>query len=114
MVRETAMNLMSDLAKPPKYSPVNTDGDNTQLSIKIDEGKYAEVIYYYKSVGFGDPLENGDGQLNFNYVITQFPMEGLNEDKEFEEVVASILYDIVLTTVKNNENRTSDTETPVA
>jgi|TARA_E500000305_G_C3957066_1_gene205126 hypothetical protein len=76
-------------------------GATTQESaIKIDEGKYKDVILTYGKVGLHET--DNECRLQFDYYVVE-NSERVTDDAEFKEVAGDILVDIL-------ENHTEEFE----
>ena len=79
-----------------KYSFVVRDNDDTKFTaIKINEGKFKDVIYFYDEIQPRE-LTTGELDLNFTSRVTQSPDEAFNEEsEEFHKVVSDILISVL-------------------
>ena len=76
---------------PVKYKFVK--GASTQESaIRIDEGKYKDVILTFGKVGFHETKD--ECRLQFDYYIIE-NAERVVDDNEFKEIAGDILVDIL-------------------
>jgi hypothetical protein len=108
--------MMENLPNPPKYSPVVDATDDKHTLIRIDDGEYAGFVIKYNSIKFDD-TENEDGftTLKYDYDIMSSPSELVTDEQKqaFEHVTATIIYNIILTSIEiNNENRNDNTVSP--
>ena len=84
---------MYNSIKTVEYSFVVRDNDETKFTaIRIDEGKFKDVIYFYDDIQTGE--ETGDGGLNLNFTIRVVKSE--NDDcfidkEEFHKLAGDIL-----------------------
>jgi|688.fasta_scaffold421245_2 hypothetical protein len=85
--------------------------------LKIQEGKYAGVIYQYDVVKFEEKEQDGEdvGYLNFNTIMIENPHgESILEEEDFKNTVGDILVEIIKSYVEeqHDKNRIDDTEEP--
>ena len=99
-----------------KYNHITHKDVPEFVCIRIEEGEFEGIVYHYENVRVGEELEDGGALLNFNYhVVESFIAEEMLTDsvkKRFEDIVAGILYDILLKQVGTigNEDRADDSE----
>ena len=68
-------------------------GNKSQESaIKVDEGKYEDVVFTFGKVGFHEA--EGECRLQFDYYILD-NAERVDDDDKFKEVAGDILVDIL-------------------
>lgn len=102
-------NVMS-LSDPPNYeilSDATSDQVDELVKIRVNNGPLAGLVFCYNTLKFGDAFENGDVPLHFSYnVIINPSEEAFNQDKDRElvdDTLASILFDVVKNSVKNDK-----------
>lgn len=87
--------------KPPKYELVLHEQMEDFQAIAIQSGEFDGVIYCYTIVSIAPKMTLGEEHsINFEYVL----LEGnITEDRKiiFEDVLATILLDIVSSTVSD-------------
>jgi hypothetical protein len=99
-----------------KYNHITREDVPEFVCIRIEEGEFEGIVYHYENVKVGEELEDGGALLNFNYhIVESFMAEEMMTDgvkKRFEDIVAGILYDILLKQVGRigNEDRTDDSK----
>jgi len=77
-----------------KHSFVTRDNDETKFTaIRIDEGKFKDVIYAYNDVQMG--TENPDGSMELHFNILEIKSENDNHH-EFEEEFHKVTGDILI------------------
>ena len=67
-------------------------GKSQESAIKVDEGKYEDVVFTFGKVGFHEA--EGECRLQFDYYILD-NAERVDDDDEFKEVAGDILVDIL-------------------
>ena len=76
-----------------KHSVVVREDDDTKLNaIRIDEGKFKDLIYIYEDVVMGE--ETKEGGLNLHFTIKHAKWKNTNHldyEKEFHQVAGDIL-----------------------
>ena len=76
-----------------KHSVVVREDDDTKLNaIRIDEGKFKDLIYIYEDVVMGE--ETKEGGMNLHFTIKHAKWENINHldyEKEFQQVAGDIL-----------------------
>ena len=76
-----------------KHSSVIREGDDSELNaIRIDEGKFKDLIYIYEDVMMGE--ETKEGGLNLHFTIKHAKWKNTNHldyEKEFHQVAGDIL-----------------------
>ena len=79
--------------KTVKHSSVIREGDDSELNaIRIDEGKFKDLIYIYEDVVMGE--ETKEGGLNLHFTIKHAKWENTNHldyEKEFHQIAGDIL-----------------------
>ena len=79
--------------KTVKHSSVIREGDDSELNaIRIDEGKFKDLIYIYEDVMMGK--ETKEGGLNLHFTIKHAKWKNTNHldyEKEFQQVAGDIL-----------------------
>ena len=94
-----------------KYEAIFTPEQDTAL-IRITDGKFTNFVYQYGNVRVGDEsAETFD--LSFDYTLHEAPesykLENEEEEqKEFEQVIGDILYDIIVNSDKVKESSASN------
>jgi len=96
----TAGEYMSDVknesedSEVVKHSFVTRDSDEAEFTaIRIDEGKFKNVIYAYNEIQVGEE-EREDGGLDLNFTILEMKSDNDNHkihEQEFHKVVGDIL-----------------------
>jgi len=76
-----------------KHSVVVREDDDTKLNaIRIDEGKFKDLIYIYEDVVMGE--ETKEGGMNLHFTLKPAKWENTNHldyEKEFQQVAGDIL-----------------------
>ena len=76
-----------------KHSVVVREDDDTKLNaIRIDEGKFKDLIYIYEDVVMGE--ETKEGGMNLHFTIKHAKWKNTNHldnEKEFHQVAGDIL-----------------------
>ena len=76
-----------------KHSVVVREDDDTKLNaIRIDEGKFKDLIYIYEDVVMGE--ETKEGGLNLHFTIKHAKWKNTNHldyEKEFHQIAGDIL-----------------------
>ena len=79
--------------KTVKHSSVVREGDDSELNaIRIDEGKFKDLIYLYEDVMMGE--ETKEGGMNLHFTLKPAKWENTNHldnEKEFHQVAGDIL-----------------------
>tara|TARA_R100000234_G_scaffold90420_1_gene58697 strand:- start:3669 stop:3974 length:306 start_codon:yes stop_codon:yes gene_type:complete len=76
---------------PTKYTIV--EGKNSAAAaIRIDEGKYKDVILNYGKVGFDE--REGECRLYFDYFVLENE-EAVEDNDDFKEVIGDILVELL-------------------
>lgn len=94
-----------------KYEAIFSPDHDTAL-IRIIEGKFVNFVYQYGNVKLGDP-EAETFDLSFDYTLNEAPesyeLENEEEEqKEFEQIIGDILYDIIVNSDKVKESSASN------
>lgn len=85
------------IPETPKYEFIDDPSIKDFVCIKILDGVFSQIEYFYSYVKFGNDVENKPFELDFHYNITK----GIAEDsKKFEAVAAAILTEIIITKLK--------------
>ena len=95
-------NSPTDKTKNRPYVFVQRDKDDFSC-IKLTEGKFKDIIYYYGKVGFAKE-ENEHGQLpmKFDYTVIKNPTkEDTLDNKEFIDYIGDILIELLDEKVKD-------------
>ena len=98
-----------------KYEAIFSPDHDTAL-IRITEGKFANFVYQYGNVKLGDPKTDSEAEtflLAFDYTLHEAPesyeLENEEEEqKEFEQIIGDILYDIIVNSDKVKESSASN------
>ena len=94
------MEIMSEI---PKFQYLSKVSPSDTSVIKIQEGKFKDVEYYYLRV----QMESLDeGKLKFEYNILTGE-DKVPDENEFIQTIGDILTKIIM---EDNENRTTGTE----
>ena len=76
-----------------KHSVVVREDDDTKLNaIRIDEGKFKDLIYIYEDVVMGE--ETKEGGMNLHFTIKHAKWKNTNHldyEKEFHQIAGDIL-----------------------
>ena len=87
-----------------KHSSVIREGDDSKLNaIRIDEGKFKDLIYIYEDVMMGK--ETKEGGLNLHFTIKHAKWKNTNHldyEKEFHQVAGDILVSCLEKGLKEN------------
>lgn len=82
-----------------KYEVIFQPEEETAL-IRVLEGKFTDFIYQYHNVSIGEVNEDETVNLSYTYDLKEAPesyqyhlLDG--DQKEFEQVVGDILFDII-------------------
>ena len=94
---------METMSEIPKFQYLNKVSPSDTSVIKIKEGKFKDVEYYYLRV----QMESLDeGKLKFEYNILTGE-DKVPDENEFIQTIGDILTKIIM---EDNENRTTGTE----
>ena len=76
-----------------KHSSVVREGDDSKLNaIRIEEGKFKGLIYFYEDVMMGEETEKGGMNLHFTLKPAQWKNNNhLTNEKEFHQIAGDIL-----------------------
>lgn len=87
---------MSELKEDIDWSYSIPKDEGTTVHIRINTGKYKDVVYQYGKVGF-EEQEDGSVYLKFVYNIVDSPIkkEELEESMEFKNHIGDILTTII-------------------
>ena len=79
--------------KTVKHSFVVRDNDEAKFTaIRIDEGKFEGVIYFYDDIQMGDETPNGGLNLHFTIRVAKSDNEAFNKfPEEFHNICGDIL-----------------------
>lgn len=97
------MKVLEKMETIPKYDLVSVDTVKDFACIRIlEEGPFFGITYHYTYV---TPIETDDGDfvLRFEYNVVQGEVSK-EEMEAFEEIVASILYNVVFTYAEEKLN----------
>ena len=90
----------------PKFIPFEkwsfvdkNDLDTDHWYIRLEGGKYHDVIYRYMDVKLNDTTKS----INFDYEIVEFPMETPHGDPQFNEAAGNILQSILADTMEKQD-----------
>ena len=102
---------MSEQVKYELIEHENSFHEN-HWSVKLENGEYEGVVYQYDTVSFSE--ESGDVVLSFNTITLENPNEKDLKTEEFENIIGSILTDVIEQQLENinGDNGTGSTETP--
>jgi len=96
-----------------EYTIIDEPTMQDHLCFGITNGKFADTNFYFNTVKINE-MDDGEGNavLAFTYKILKSAWEQTPEMlKDFEHVLASILYHVVLTTAEmHNANRNNGAE----
>ena len=94
---------METMSEIPKFQYLSKVSPSDSSVIKIQEGKFKDVEYYYLRV----QMESLDeGKLKFEYNILTGE-DKVPDENEFIQTIGDILTKIIM---EDNENRTTGTE----
>lgn len=98
------MKRATSLSDPPNYSVLpDKDGVETEfIHVRVDDGSCAGMVFNYNTIRLGREFANGDVPMTFNYEIHNKPNVEASRTVT-DEVVASILFDIVKCTTDISE-----------
>jgi len=76
-----------------KHSSVIREGDDSELNaIRIDEGKFKDLIYIYEDVMMGEETKEGGMNLHFTLKFAKWENTNhLDNEKEFHQIAGDIL-----------------------
>ena len=76
-----------------KHSSVVREGDDSKLNaIRIDEGKFKDLIYIYEDVMMGEETKEGAMNLHFTLKPAQWKNNNhLKHEQEFHQIAGDIL-----------------------
>jgi len=76
-----------------KYSSVVREGDDSKLNaIRIEEGKFKDLVYLYEDVMMGDETKEGAMPLHFTLKPAQWKNNNhITDEQEFQQVAGDIL-----------------------
>ena len=76
-----------------KHTSVIREGDDSELNaIRIEEGKFKGLIYFYEDVMMGEETEKGGMNLHFTLRPAQWKNNNhLTNEKEFHQIAGDIL-----------------------
>jgi len=79
--------------KTVKHSFVVRDNDEAKFTaIRIDEGKFEGVIYFYDDIQMGEETPDGELNLHFTVRVAKSDTEAFNElPEEFHNICGDIL-----------------------
>ena len=100
------------------YTEFNSEANTT--CIAITEGKFKDVVYFYKRIQVGEGLDQGQAPLTFEYTIKSVPETiepeklTVEDHKEFEILIGDILVKIIEESLEPeiNELRKDDPQSP--
>ena len=95
------MEIMSEI---PKFQYLSKVSPSDTSVIKIQEGKFKDVEFYYLKV---EMQSLDEGKLKFEYNILTGE-DKVPDENEFVQTIGDILTKIIM---EDNENRTVSTET---
>ena len=95
------MEIMSEI---PKFQYLKKLSPSDTSVIKIEEGKFKDVEFYYLKV---EMQSLDEGKLKFEYNILTGE-DKVPDENEFVQTIGDILTKIIM---EDNENRTVSTET---
>ena len=95
------MEIMSEI---PKFQYLSKVSPSDTSVIKIEEGKFKDVEFYYLKV---EMQSLDEGKLKFEYNILTGE-DKVPDENEFVQTIGDILTKIIM---EDNENRTVSTET---
>lgn len=98
-----------------EYTVIDEPTMQDHLCFRITNGKFTDTSFYFNTVKVNE-MDDGEGNavLAFTYKILSSTWEQTPAMfKDFEHVLASILYHVVLTTAEiKNANRNDGAEAP--
>ena len=76
-----------------KHSSVVREGDDSKLNaIRIEEGKFKGLIYFYEDVMMGEETEKGGMNLHFTLKPAQWKNDNhITNEQEFHQIAGDIL-----------------------
>lgn len=82
-----------------KFSYVESD---KHIATKIDEGKYAGVLYRVGRIQFAEPDETGHRAMRFKYELIKVP-EGVEVKDDFTSIVGDIIVEQIQEKLEEGE-----------
>ena len=96
---------MNNLIRRYEYSFVTREGDD-HTSIRIDNGRFENVIYNYGKVTIPQK-ENEDGTMPFHFEFNIMDNAGIPR-QEFNEAFFTIIGDILVDIIENEDYNASE------
>lgn len=94
-----------------KIKRLNEEEDTSEFLLEISQGDFQGVQFQFGPIEFAGEDENGNGQINFNYVLLNVPEEiNIEESREqIEEVIGMILQEILEEQMLNSTEDVNET-----
>lgn len=101
------MKSVMNLKKPPKYKAPFLHPEHTDVTcVLIEEGPYADIVFYINTLSLGEDSGVGDVPIQFTYEVVEVPdsisPEALEQKELLEDTIAMILFDLLEKTVLDN------------